>query len=227
MRIFKAVFLTGVFLAMAACADGKALDFAALGPKADSAAPSPKPARTKVRKTEVLVAGGKVKLAAPSGFCISDKGLRRGAKSSFAFLARCDTLGQSSWSGGAPLAVITAAVSPQAEGDAAPSAKALARMLAPAETSNASDGKHLSLVRATGAAPAIKGLSRTHWRGAFEVNDHLVVLALYAAESSVALDQEGSEILRAMARGTKIASAGLNNDRPAPKRGGLLSRLVE
>lgn len=149
----------------------------------------------------VSMVGGDVVLAAPAGYCI-DKGSLR---SSFALIARCDTLGSGRKAAGKPLVLITAALVPQEDESAAPKSQDLAAVFDAENVLQAVDRKGVALVQ-TNSATGLDGMSKRHWRGAFEVNDVLVGLALYAPEGSDAVGKSGAAILTALADRTRAQS---------------------
>lgn len=149
----------------------------------------------------VAMVDGAVVLAAPSGYCI-DKGSLRPA---FALIARCDTLGSGRKAAGKPLVLITAALVPQEADDTAPKSSDLAAVFEAENVLQTVDRKGVALVQ-TDSATGLDGMSKRHWRGAFEVNGVLVGLALYAPEGSDAVGTSGAMILTALADRTRAQS---------------------
>jgi len=149
----------------------------------------------------VSMLDGNVVLAAPAGYCI-DKGSLRSA---FALIARCDTLGSGRKAAGKPLVLITAALVPQGVDATAPKSQDLATVFEAENVLQAVDRKGVALVQ-TNSATGLDGMSKQHWRGAFEVNGVLVGLALYAPEGSDAVGKSGATILTALADRTRAQS---------------------
>lgn len=148
-----------------------------------------------------VMADGAVTLTPPRGYCIDKSSLG----SSFALIARCDTLGSDGNVSDVPLALITATLVPQETGAAAPKAADLMAVFTPEDVLQSVDRKGVALVQ-TNSATGLDGMSERHWRGAFAVNGVLVGLALYAPEDGPASGRPGAAILGALADRTKARS---------------------
>ena len=158
--------------------------------------------------TRTRFAGGRVTLVAPRGHCIDTTLLRHEADGGFALLPRCNLLHGPRLFGRNRAAVITASIGP-AQGAGVPSSTDLARTAAGAKLLYYDDKGPLALVRLHSqghSAMGGSGASAEHWRGAFVVNDMLVVLALYAPEGSTLLGQAGARVLTEMTRRSQQAS---------------------
>ncbi|OIQ43990.1 MAG: hypothetical protein BM558_09650 [Roseobacter sp. MedPE-SW] len=159
-------------------------------------------------KTQAQFAQGKVTLVAPSGHCLDLTMLRQEAQGGFALLPRCNLIHGNRLFGRNRAAVITATIGP-AKGAEVPTTAELAKSAEGATLLYYEDKGLLPLVRLKWpghSAMGGSGASEEHWRGAFVVNDHLVVLALYAPEGSALLGPVGAELLTEMTRRSQKAS---------------------
>lgn len=158
--------------------------------------------------SQASFAKGHVTLVAPRGFCIDSTTLRQDTDGGFALLPRCNFLQGSSWFGRNKASVITATIGKTNEA-AAPSTADLARTAEGAKLLYYDDKGLLPLVRLQWQGHSVtgsSGASADHWRGAFVLNDHLVVLALYAPEGSELLGRPGADLLTEMTRRSLLAS---------------------
>ncbi|WP_114292868.1 hypothetical protein [Pseudosulfitobacter sp. DSM 107133] len=158
---------------------------------------------TKAPLREAPMARGALTLVAPEGFCID----RRSLKSSFAVLARCDTLGDPDGAYGAPLGLITVSLTTAQAGVAPISAASLESALSDGKVLDKLETKDAVLLRVQGQAPSRKGLSAVHWRGAGQIGSHLVGLAIYGAEDSGATGREGGRVLNRLMQRTRTRAA--------------------
>jgi hypothetical protein len=193
--------------ALSACAtlSESGLAFATRGEQIGSQPRLAVPAKT---RTQASFAEGKVTLVAPSGHCIDTTMLRQETDGGFALLPRCNLLHGAQLFGRNRAAVITATIGP-AQGSDAPSTADLARTATGSKLVYYDDKGLLPLVRLHWpghSAMRGSGASDEHWRGAFVVNDHLVVLALYAPEGSDLLGPAGARLLTDMTRRSQKAS---------------------
>ena len=153
------------------------------------------------------MAGGRVIVAPPSGYCIDGDYLRdRG--NGFALVAACSTLA------GQPLgtvepAVMTVALAP--ETSALPDAATLARLFPDAQVINSIDGNGLVLLHLDGPLPdrLAEGADSRHWRGLLSVNGQVLSLGLYAPPGGILAGQPGLVALTTLAEATRAASVGL------------------
>ena len=190
-------------LALAACTEA---DLASL-----TAAPGP--ARTTAGTAEEIDAGillgdGRVALMPPAGFCIDPDSVTSSGREGFAMLARCHNLSPQTalthLAGQAP-AVMTVITKPWTEGDTPITATTIAAAYPAGAVIETRNGPAIPMVKARGEA-ALSGLDETHWRGAFVINDQLVVLGLFAPEDSRALGSAGARLLGQLASRTQSAS---------------------
>jgi hypothetical protein len=166
------------------------------------------------RHSQASFAKGNVTLVAPRGYCIDSTTLRQEADGGFALLPRCSFLQGSSWFGRNKAAVITATIG-TTNAATAPSTADLARTAEGAKLLYYDDKGLLPLVRLQWQGHSVtgsSGASADHWRGAFVLNDHLVVLALYAPEGSELLGRPGADLLTEMTRRSLYASRAPRSD---------------
>lgn len=161
-------------------------------------------------KSRAEFANGSVILVAPPGHCIDTSMLRQDAEGGFALLPRCNLLQGSSWFGRNRAAVITATIG-KATNPGAPRTADIARTAQGAKLLYYDDKGVLPLVRLNWPGHSTaggSGASPEHWRGAFVLNDHLVLLALYAPEGSNLLGRVGADLLTEMTlRSLKASTA--------------------
>ena len=157
--------------------------------------------------TRAELARGAVTIAAPPGYCIDRRALRRAPRGDFALLARCDTLGIRGFFPGRRLALITVTTAPQDPDAPAPGLAELKRSVAPAEVIETDMAGEIPLVRLDTPGGSVQGVAPQHWRGAFVLNGQLVALALYAPETESGPPAAGAELLADLAGRTRRASA--------------------
>ncbi|WP_083100298.1 hypothetical protein [Pseudophaeobacter leonis] len=170
--------------------------------------------RSTAAHSQASFAKGNVTLVAPRGYCIDSTTLRQDASGGFALLPRCNFLQGSSWFGRNRAAVITATIG-KTNAAAAPSTADLARTAEGAKLLYYDDKGLLPLVRLQWQGHSVtgsSGASADHWRGAFVLNDHLVVLGLYAPEGSELLGHPGADLLTEMTRRSLHASRAPRSD---------------
>ncbi|MBM1832745.1 hypothetical protein [Pseudosulfitobacter pseudonitzschiae] len=152
---------------------------------------------------QAVMANGALTLVAPEGFCID----KRSLKSSFALLARCDTLGDPDGAFGAPLGLITVSLSTAPAGAPPITAQSMEAALSDGTVLDRRETKDTVLLRVRGTAPAREGLSATYWRGTGQVGSHLVGLAMYGADDSGATGAEGGQLLDRLMQRTRAQAA--------------------
>ncbi len=157
--------------------------------------------------TEVEMAGGQITLATPTGYCIDPGSVRKSPKAGFALVARCDTLDAHGFSAARELALITVTTGPLATKSLSPSLEDLTRAVAPAKILERTTRNGLPMVRLETDDGSVGDVSPQHWRTAFALNGQMVGLALYAPETSGAMDTEGPAVLSDMVYRTRRASA--------------------
>jgi len=165
------------------------------------------PAAASRQMTEVDMAGGQVTLATPTGYCIDPRSVRKSPKAGFALVARCDTLDARGFSAARELALITVTTGPLAAGARSPSMEDLTRAVAPARILERTTRNGLPMVRLETDNGSVGDVSPQHWRTAFALNGQMLGLALYAPETSGAMDAEGPAVLSDMVYRTRRASA--------------------
>lgn len=152
---------------------------------------------------QAAMANGALTLVAPEGYCID----KRSLKSSFALLARCDTLGAPQGAYGAPLGLITVSLSTAPPNAPPITAQTMEAALSGGKVLDRRETKDAVLLRVQGTAPARKGLSATYWRGTGQVGSHLVGLAMYGAADSGATGPEGGQVLDRLMQRTRTQAA--------------------
>lgn len=163
---------------------------------------------TQHTKTQAQFAQGKVTLVAPAGHCIDTTMLRQEADGGFALLPRCNLMHGPHLFGRNRAAVITATIGP-AQGAEAPTTAELAQTAEGAKLLYYDDKGLLPLVRLQWSGQSAmggSGASDEHWRGAFVINNYVVVLALYAPDGSSLLGPAGAKLLTEMTRLSQQAS---------------------
>lgn len=173
-----------VVLALAGCED-----------LSDIAGTSPDALPPPLRDTQMMQ--GAITLVPPKGFCIDPTALNQ----TFAMMARCDVLGATSGSRGAPLAILTVSFSQRGGEAPLPSADDFAQAAGttpPQELRNGGD----FLIFATTGAPPLDGLDDRHWRAVARVNGLTMGASLYGPQDRRAISVEGADLLEEMVRRT-------------------------
>ncbi|UYV36905.1 hypothetical protein N4R57_18295 [Rhodobacteraceae bacterium D3-12] len=156
---------------------------------------------------QASLAGGKVVVRGPRGYCVDPATLRRGFTGGFALIAACNTIsGELSGADVEPV-VMTVQVQPSLSKREAPLAASLAAALAPAQPIETIDGDGVTLVHMAGGGN--KGLPKgdpKHWRGAMMVNGYLVGFAVYAPKGSALAGAGGKRLILALAENLRDAS---------------------
>lgn len=168
----------------------------------------PANAKAKARKPLVRakLAGGRVVVAGPGGYCIDPNTLSVRATGGFALLAACGALGAEDSPYAEP-ALMTVQVQPRLLKQDVPNAAAMTAALAPARVLRHEDGDGVSLVQvAEGGDKGLPGGDPKHWRGAMVINGYLVGMAIYAPEGSPMADWAGHELILALAEALREAS---------------------
>lgn len=149
---------------------------------------------------------GTVRVAAPRGYCIEDRSLRRGGQGSFVLMASCESLGGQRGDAVDP-AVITVSALPEVdEGDRIGAAQ-IAESMAPARVLDQVDDGNLSLVRLSeGGDQLLPDGDPVHWRGVTVINGHLMGLAVYGPLDSDMAGARGRTLLESLAQAMREAS---------------------
>ena len=148
--------------------------------------------------TEVSMMGNRFTLVAPKGYCIDPKNLT----ARFAIMARCDVLGQSNTSRGAPLGIITASVSAAKLGTTLPTPDQSARAMGLSGVHNRTQHSKSVVFRASGTAPT-QDVADQQWRGTALIGGYLIGLAVYGPKNGAAVSGEGGALLSALITGTR------------------------
>lgn len=204
--IFKNCIAAGLasFLLLSGC------DFSELG----QTAPMARAQKDSVAANKAVIAGGRIVVRSPAGYCVDRETLDETGRNGFVMLARCDLLraqsevGLSTFRAPALIFVTTRPwTGPAAEIDLEDLAAAY-----PSETVlEARKGPPLALIRASGGAPELDGVDEIHWRGAFVLNEQLVTLSLFAPPKHAMLGDGGGQILTQLARRIARESAQFTN----------------
>jgi hypothetical protein len=152
--------------------------------------------------TEAQMMGKGFTLVAPKGYCIDPKNLT----ARFAIMARCDVLGQSNTSRGAPLGIITASISPAQPGISVPTPDQSARAMGLSDVHNRTQHSKSVVFRATGTAPT-QDVADQQWRGTALIGGYLIGLAVYGPKNGAAVSGEGGALLSALITGTRARNA--------------------
>ncbi len=154
---------------------------------------------------QASLAGGKVVVAAPRGYCVDRGSLDSRPSGGFALIGSCAALG-----GAGPWdepVVMTVQVQRRPLRQASPDSRALADAVAPLRVLAREDGDGISLIHlAEGGDAALPGSDPRHWRGAMMINGHAVALSLYVPEGSSAAGRAGRDRLIALAEAMLEAS---------------------
>lgn len=142
----------------------------------------------------VRLARGDVVVTSPDGYCIDPTSLGNSARSSFALIASCEILNESTAGRDVAPLVMTVTVGPRGT-DTLPGAADLAQSVEAGLLASGQGDRHVLAHLATGGDARMAGGDPRHWRGAMQVNGHLVGLALYAPRGSDAADSGGGPIL--------------------------------
>jgi len=168
-------------------------------------------ATTQAREVKLLkraeLAGGKVVVQGPRGYCVDPATLRRGFTGGFALIAACNSLSGEMTGADVEPVVMTVQVQSGLARKDAPSAAAMAAALAPERAIERVDGDALSLVHmASGGEKGLPTSDPKYWRGAMMVNGYLVGLAVYAPKGSAYAGKRGKRLILQLAENLREAS---------------------
>ena len=166
---------------------------------------NPKEDATEAQR-ELTLYRDRVVVRAPDGYCVDTVHVTRRPVATVVPLATCSSLtGQ----GYAPVepALMTVSVLPRRADAQQPSAADLAATFEPAEVTAIEDGDGVALVRvASGGQSRLPEGDPSYWRGAMEINGHLVGLALYGRRGSDLSGQAGRRLILDLAEALRDAS---------------------
>lgn len=155
---------------------------------------------------ELPLYGGDVVVRAPSGFCVDMAHVTRRPAATVAPLASCSSLTGEGYSPVQPAFMTVSVLSKRTRAEQ-PRAADLAATFAPVEVTAVEDGDGVALVRVSdGGQSRLPEGDPRHWRGAMEINGHLVGLALYAPKGSDLTGPAGRRLLLALAESLREAS---------------------
>lgn len=164
--------------------------------------------RAKVTPLQMAdLAGGKVVVKGPRGYCIDPATLRRGLLGGFALIASCNAIAGEFAGADVEPVVMSVQLQSGLARKTAPNAEGLAVALAPEKALQKIDRDGLALVHMAGGGD--KGLPNgdpKHWRGTMMINGYLVGLALYAPKGSPLAGGEGKVLIEALAKSLRLAN---------------------
>jgi hypothetical protein len=152
----------------------------------------------KTLPTQVLMLNGAAHLAAPEGYCIDTRSLKR----AFALMARCDAMGAGAGNPGAPLGLITASFIAAGEGHPLPAAEEIAATAGAVRVNENVQSDGIVLLHAEGPAP-LADLSPVHWRGAARAGDAMMAVAVYGPPGSATTGAEGKRLATELIKRTQ------------------------
>lgn len=154
----------------------------------------PAPATADNALRVAALGGGAVTLVPPTGFCVDKRSLRK----EFALMARCDILGGVT-EFGTPVALITAAIVPQAAHDADRRGSAGETLL-----EERTYDTH-SVFQLDGTPPNAE-LRDVYWRAVGTVGEQVIGLALYEPKGGAELGERAPDLLSQTVRRTQDSS---------------------
>lgn len=162
--------------------------------------------RTSKALSTAVIAGGRISVSGPDGYCVDASTLRRTPTVGFAAIASCNILTDGSAGPIVEPVLLTVTVSPSP--GAAPTLTDLAaalgtEVLATRELDAVTAGQ-----MATGGDSAFPGSDPRHWRGAFVIGSDLVGLALYAPAGSPLAGAQGAAFLDTVSSRIRAKSTG-------------------
>ena len=182
------------------------LPAAASKPGSDSTSAAADDGRDRALRQATL-AGGRLGVRGPRGYCVDPATLRRGLIGGFALIASCNSLSGGWASPDVEPVVMTVQVQPALNRRQPPSVAAMAAALAPLQALRTVEEDGLSLVHmASGGDAVLPRGDPKHWRGAMMINGHLVGLAVYAPRGSVFAGTRGQRLIRTLAQGLRAAN---------------------
>jgi len=150
--------------------------------------------------------GGDVVVRAPNGYCVDMVHVKRRPEATVAPLASCSSLTGEGYSPVEPAFMTVSVLSNRTQAEQ-PRAADLAATFAPAEVTAVEDGDGVAIVRVSdGGQSRLPDGDPRHWRGAMEINGHLVGLALYAPSGSDLTGSAGRRLVLALAESLREAS---------------------
>ena len=152
------------------------------------------------------LAGGRVVVVPPQGYCIETESLQARKTGGFALLASCESLtGFVSGYNVEPAVFTVTSVERQSEVHE-PNASEIAVALGGASVQRQIQGDGLTIVQVTNAEPVSQGGDTKHWRGIMMLNGQMVGLALYGAKGGPHAEEAGLNLLIWLAEQIREAS---------------------
>lgn len=147
------------------------------------------------------LAAGDVVVKAPDAYCVDPSVV---TSDSFALLAECGTLNNTPAIHAEDRGVMTVSVSAAFPPEALP--EDMSPFLGDGQTFE-SDIKGLTIKRIdAGETSPLPGSDPKHWRGAMQINGHVVTFAVYGPPEGTALDAHGKYLIEQLAKNTQSAS---------------------
>ena len=152
------------------------------------------PAEAPALKTRTEMAGGRIIVESPPGYCIDPTTL----SDDFALIAACQYLANGTVRRPAEAALITLTLGPDAAPGDLPSPGELADMVDAPFIEGTSHGGLVTARLGTGGDSLFPGSDPEYWRGAMVQGGHMLGLALYAPYESLLAqaDVQGEKLLR-------------------------------
>lgn len=191
------------FLILSACSEVPAFNLL----QSSEAAPKTKQ-QTPLIKARMVQ--GAVTLVPPSGYCIDRGSLTQ----TFALMARCDLLNAENGALDAPIGLITASL---VKSSGQPLSAADVALAGNADVVKTLDANGLEVVRAQTQLPP-KGLAKTHYRAATQINGFDISLALFSPSDSEAQGSRGVSMLRNLVNASQDASIATSVATKAPSK---------
>ncbi len=141
------------------------------------------------------LAGGKVILRPPSGYCVDAGSVVNRAQGGFALIGSCATLtGETSGVFVEP-AIITISASPVGEGGVSTDSRDFQQALGRGRILRAINREGLALLQVEGGSTVPPNADPRHWRALMTLDDTVLGLALYGAPDSVMVSDRGMRFM--------------------------------
>jgi hypothetical protein len=151
----------------------------------------------------VVLADGAVVLRPPSGYCIDARSLSDRPRAGFALIGSCASLTGEATGVFVEPAIISISLSSAAEGATTTDSRAFQQALGRGRIIKAVSSDDLSLLQVEGGASIPPSADQRHWRGLMVVEGQVLGLALYAAQGSPMIDDQGMRLLVSLADGIR------------------------
>lgn len=152
---------------------------------------------------QAVLADGAVVLRPPSGYCIDARSLSDRPRAGFALIGSCASLTGEATGVFVEPAIISISLSPAVEGATTTDSRAFQQALGRGRIIKAVSSDDLSLLQVEGGASIPPSADQRHWRGLMVVEGQVLGLALYAAQGSPMIDDQGMRLLVSLADGIR------------------------